>query len=213
MGKGYLTLQVRSEDDALPIADAHIVLKDHAGKAMYETHTDANGDTEPLELQAPDKAHTLDESYKKPAYSEWNVDVSKAGFVTSQVQNVEVVDGETAILPVHLHPLVDEPGAPRDEDIDIPPMLPVLPPAAQQIPYQEDGIRQAVPAEFAPANPHQAIPPSVAEGPDGMVETVERQVFIPDFIRVHLGAPTNTAARNVRVPFVDYIKNVTNTKQ
>lgn len=36
-----------------------------------------------------------------------------------------------------------------------------------------------------------------------------RQVRIPDEITVHLGTPSNSAARNVRVPFPDYIKNVT----
>jgi hypothetical protein len=38
------------------------------------------------------------------------------------------------------------------------------------------------------------------------------EVTIPDFIVVHLGRPENTAARNVRVSFVDYIKNVTSSE-
>lgn len=38
------------------------------------------------------------------------------------------------------------------------------------------------------------------------------EVIIPDFITVHLGNPQDTAARNVRVSFVEYIKNVTYTK-
>jgi len=39
-----------------------------------------------------------------------------------------------------------------------------------------------------------------------------RDVFIPEFIRVHLGVPTNTSARTVRVRFIDYIKNVTSSE-
>jgi len=213
VGTGFLVLHVRSEDDALPITGAHVTVRDNTGKALYETHTDQNGDTESLELPAPDKAHTLEEHYGKPAYSTWNVDVAKPGFATAHIHNVQVIDTETASLPVHLHPLVDAPDAVRDEDIDIPPMLPVLPPEAQQIPYQEDTSRQTVPAPFVPANPHQAPPPAepafAGEGDD---PPVERQVFIPDFITVHLGAPTNTSARNVRVPFIDYIKNVTSSE-
>jgi len=162
---------------------------------MFETFTDANGNTEPLELEAPDKEHTLDENYKKPTYSEWQIDVSKEGFVTNHIHNVEIIAGETAVLPVHLHPLVDKPNASHDEDIFIPPMLPLLPPEAQQIPHQADTTRQAVPATFVAANPHQVPDPP-------------RQVFIPDFITVHLGAPSNTSARNVRVRFSDYVKNV-----
>ena len=37
-------------------------------------------------------------------------------------------------------------------------------------------------------------------------------VRIPDYITVHLGAPNDTAAPNVRVPFVDYIKNVASSE-
>ncbi|MCL2367979.1 MAG: peptidoglycan-binding protein, partial [Oscillospiraceae bacterium] len=204
MGTGYLILRVHNEDDSLPIGGARVTLSGRDGAALYETVTDENGNTEALELSAPDRALTLDENYKQPAYSEWNVKVEKAGFVTSEIFNVEVVDTETSILPVHLHPLVDEPNAPQVEDINIPPMLPVLPPEAQSIPYQEDGTRQAPPAAFAPANPHQII--AVADDP------VAREVFIPDFIRVHLGTPSNTSARNVRVPFIDYVKNVTSSE-
>ncbi|MCL2563548.1 MAG: peptidoglycan-binding protein [Oscillospiraceae bacterium] len=218
MGKGYLILQVRSEDDALPIADAHITLKSPDGKALFEARTDANGDTEPLELTAPDKEHTLHEHDKGPTYSTWNVEVTKDGFLTAHIKNVQIIDTETAVLVVHMHPLVDEPDAPRDEEIDIPPMLPVLPPEAQQIPYQEDNVRQAVPAAFAPANPHHithiAEDPNAADDPPDATEVqgVAREVFIPEYIRVHLGAPTNTSARNVRVPFIDYVKNVTSSE-
>lgn len=38
------------------------------------------------------------------------------------------------------------------------------------------------------------------------------QVVIPDYITVHLGIPTNSAARNVRVKFIDYVKNVTSSE-
>lgn len=34
---------------------------------------------------------------------------------------------------------------------------------------------------------------------------------IPDYITVHLGTP-NSNARNVRVPFTDYIKNVASSE-
>ena len=197
MGTGHLILQVRNDEDSLPIANAHVTLRGPDGTALFETYTDANGNTEPLELEAPDKEHTLEENYKRPTYSEWQIDVKKDGFITSHIHNVEIIDGEIAVLPVHLQPLVDKPDATHDEDIYIPPMLPLLPPEAQQIPHQTDTTRQAVPSIFVPANPHQVPDPDPP-----------REVFIPDFITVHLGAPTNTAARNVRVRFSDYVKNV-----
>lgn len=36
--------------------------------------------------------------------------------------------------------------------------------------------------------------------------------FIPDFITVHLGAPNDSSAPNVTVPFIDYIKNVASSE-
>jgi peptidoglycan hydrolase-like protein with peptidoglycan-binding domain len=37
-------------------------------------------------------------------------------------------------------------------------------------------------------------------------------VFIPEYITVHLGTPTNSAARNITVKFIDYIKNVASSE-
>ena len=37
-------------------------------------------------------------------------------------------------------------------------------------------------------------------------------VRIPDYITVHLGDPDDTAAPNIRVPFIDYIKNVASSE-
>ena len=215
MGKGFLILQVHNESDSIPIANAHITLSNKDGNALYETFTDANGLTEALELPAPDKSHTLDESYKKPAYSEWNVDIKKDGFLTMHIHNVEVIDTETSLLPVHLHPRIDAPNTPTDEDIDIPPMLPVLPEEAQQIPFQENQTRQAVPAMFAPANPYHTPDPdqdTAISAQGGATQSNRPAVFIPDFITVHLGAPTNTSAQNVRVRFIDYVKNVASSE-
>lgn len=36
--------------------------------------------------------------------------------------------------------------------------------------------------------------------------------IIPEYITVHLGTPDDTTARNVRVPFIDYIKNVASSE-
>jgi peptidoglycan hydrolase-like protein with peptidoglycan-binding domain len=39
-----------------------------------------------------------------------------------------------------------------------------------------------------------------------------REVFIPEYITVHLGTPQNTSAQNVRVPFVEYVANVASSE-
>ncbi|MCL2416254.1 MAG: peptidoglycan-binding protein, partial [Defluviitaleaceae bacterium] len=45
----------------------------------------------------------------------------------------------------------------------------------------------------------------------GVSQRILRDVVIPDFITVHLGLP-NVAARRVRVPFIDYLKNVASSE-
>lgn len=179
MGTGYLTVQARAGDDALPVSNAHVMLFDNNGDTQYETYTDENGNTDYLPLPAPDRQHTLDRNYNKPAYSTWDVDVEKNGFATSHIHGVEVVDTQTSILPVSMEPLVDEPSPKTDVYIDIPPVGLLLT-DAQQV--------------GAPS------------------PRILRDVIIPDYITVHLGAPNNASARNVRVRFPEYIKNVASSE-
>lgn len=179
MGTGYLTIQARTGSDALPVGNAHVILHDTNGTAQYETYTDANGNTEPLALPAPDMKYTLDPNYREPAYSVWDVDVEKTGFLNLHIHDVEVVDTQTSLLPVQMLPLVDEPTPKRDMHIHIPPIGLLVP------------------------NQEQVDPPAAR---------ALRPVIIPDYITVHLGTPTNTSARNVRVKFTDYIKNVVSSE-
>ncbi|MCL2014179.1 MAG: peptidoglycan-binding protein [Oscillospiraceae bacterium] len=51
------------------------------------------------------------------------------------------------------------------------------------------------------------------EGPSALLSgRTMRRVIVPDFITVHLGHFTNAGARNVRVPFPLYIKNVASSE-
>lgn len=180
MGTGYLTVHTRTGNDALPVEEAHVLVSDENGVLQYETYTDSNGDTELLALPAPDAALTLDPNYRQPAYSSWNVEVEKDGFVSPHIRGVEVVDTQTSILPVQMEPLVDGPSPRTAERIDIPPIGLLVSDRGQE------GSRLA--------------------------PRTLKQVIIPDYITVHLGIPTNAAARNVRVRFSDYIKNVASSE-
>lgn len=206
MGTGYLLIQVRTGDDALPIDNAHVTLLDRQGRILYETYTDANGNTEPLSLPAPDAQYTLDPYYGKPAYSEWDVDVEKQGYIISHIHDVQIIDTQTSILPVKLEPLADEPFPETDMDIFIPPEGLLLPDSSQVGPAQDMAATRQ-------AHPNHAVteesPPATGTVRVLQTQTApQRQVIIPDYITVHLGIPSNAAARNVRVKFVDYIKNV-----
>lgn len=186
MGIGYLKIEVTSGEGAVPVAGAHIKIKNPDGTLLFETVTDVNGNTGTFPLQAPDKQYTLSPNYQRPAYSVYDVDVYSDDYSNMHIHDVEIVDTQTAILPVNMKPLSDEQNPVSDIDIDIPP------------------VGLLIPAEY---HKQSSILPSAV-----FAERTINQVIIPDYITVHLGTPTNAAARNVRVRFVDYVKNVTSSE-
>lgn len=180
MGNGYLTVQVRTGENALPISNANIVIKDYNENPLFFQETNMNGNTDKVLLPAPNMSHTLDPYYGKPAYSEWNVDISADGYVTEHIHGVQVLDTQTTILPVNMKPILDEQNPITESDINIPPIGLLIPAEDRKV------------APFAGRS--------------------LKEVIIPEYITVHLGVPTNASARNVRVKFVDYIKNVTSSE-
>jgi hypothetical protein len=186
---------------------------------LYETRTDASGNTHMMDLTAPDVGFTLDENYREPAYSVTEVEVSAPGFVTAHITNVEIVDTQQSILPVTLVPLSSEPGHTTDSYTDIGPVALLI-----SAPYHKGDELEALAVEEAVAVNSSVYREAPMIEPVGMPGAnpvaaqlhpnirVHNQVFIPDFITVHLGTPSNHAARNVRVAFPQYIKNVTSSE-
>ena len=62
--------------------------------------------------------------------------------------------------------------------------------------------------------PKNALQDKTPRMPDSVppVMRVLREVIIPDFITVHLGHPDDIRAKNVRVRFIDYCKNVASSE-
>ncbi|MCL2409136.1 MAG: hypothetical protein FWC96_05920 [Oscillospiraceae bacterium] len=204
MGIGYLTIQTRTDNDTLPI-EAHVTITQPDGTVLYKTDTNPkSGNTETFELTAPDKELTLDANYNAPAYSVVDVHVNAEGYRTAHVHNVEIIDTRTAILPVTMVP-IEDPGGNPDIDINIDPVT-LLDPTAHTL----MNITLAPLSLLDPTPRDHVAPPD--DPPDSAGAGVLREVFIPDFITVHLGRPDNPAARNVRVSFIDYIKNVTSSE-
>lgn len=184
MGLGYLTVQVHTADDALPVAGAEITVYFTNGKTIYKTTSDANGNTERYRLPAPDRSLTLDPNYEGITYALYNVEIKAKGFLTKYIISAQVFDTQVTILTENMKPLLDE-----------------------EEPKTEEVLEIAAVALQMPAENRQAVPP-----PSLPVRLVERAVVIPDYITVHLGVPTDVSAENVRVRFPDYIKNVASSE-
>jgi len=223
---GYLVVNVTTGGGDLSIQNAHITVRQPGGAVLYEDDSDASGISMPFSLPAPDVKHTLDPYYMQPAYSLYDVDVSADGYVMRRIHDVEIVDTQTAILPVDLEPLTDEPNPQHHSETTLAPVALLsgeekkhlgpditanvrafsqgwsAPTAAAGVSHRDytDPAASALPVMASMDN---AVP---TPAPAARAASA-RTVVIPDYITVHLGTPANASAKNVRVKFPDYIKN------
>lgn len=183
MGIGYLKVELRTGDEAFPVGNARVLVKNESNDILFDLMTDENGNTVKVKLEAPDKTHTLNPNDQGPYYSTYEVEVKPGnGYMGEIIHGVQIFDTETSILPVQLTPVLEDgSGGDYMEDIYIPPI---------------HGIQ---------------IPKNSASYDYQSFTRAVREVFIPEYMTVHLGKP-NSEATNVRVKFIDYIKNVASSE-
>ncbi|GHV10677.1 hypothetical protein FACS1894219_00560 [Clostridia bacterium] len=183
MGKGYFTAIVTTALGAKPVEGAVVSLYDPDGTLLFELTSDNNGNTDTVEVTAPDKERTLDPNASGPYHTSLNVAVEAEGYSLVTVENAEIYDTETTQLPVTMHPIGEFDPVEIDDII-----------------IDENDLHSGEKREQ---------PGSEEEVPDIPMRglRVLKDVIIPYEITVHLGTPASNAM-NVTVPFVDYIKNV-----
>ena len=185
MGKGYILIQLSKEQEALPVTNAKIKIRYHKTKeVMFETSNgvDESGRSQLIELDAPDKdlsLNPMNETYIP--YARYDVSVDSEGYNTVIIEGVSIFDETTSIQNVSLTEIVKT-GADAF--------------------YNSTEDRIVIP-------PHQLLLDVQRDQKTGVLSQpfVLREVYIPEYITVHLGAPS-AWAQNVTVRFVDYIKNV-----
>ncbi|MDM5186848.1 peptidoglycan-binding protein [Bacillus sp. DX4.1] len=181
MGLGYLKIEARTGDGALPVRGANVVIKDSSGKIIYQLKTDESGNTEAVALYAPDKAQTLRHNNPGPYYSIYDVEIRHEKFISNVIRGVQIFDTVTSTLPVNMSPV------PKTFEKSK---------LVKEVNIPSHGLLTQV-------NRKQ-------QGPLVQLKVL-RDVAIPDYITVHLAHP-DSGARNVRVKFIDYIKNVASSE-
>lgn len=188
MQTGTLRIELKT-GGALPINNARIRIKSPSGEVLYDTTVPflGAGETRTFELEVPDLSLSTNESERALPYGVFNVEVISPNFVSEYINGVQVFPEREALLIVPLLP----------ETASFPQALPPervnIPPNALRMNPERNGDESTLP----PRNPT----PELHTTP-----------FIPEYITVHLGAPTDTSARNVTVTFQDYIKNVASSE-
>lgn len=185
MGKGNILIQLSTAQDALPVTSAKVKITDSTTKeVVYESEqsVDQSGKSGVIPVSTPDKSESLEPLPKDIIpYARYDISVEASGYERVTVEGVSVFDGTTSIQYLSLN-------------------------------EKEEGEAQPF---FNPSENRIVIPPNqllLNINRDQKTGTlfqpfVLREVYIPEYITVHLGTPTSSA-QNVTVRFVDYIKNV-----
>ena len=107
MAIGYLQIQVRTAQDAIPLDGAYVRVLDDEGNVLYRLVADESGDTRAVPLETLDKRFSQDQDFMGTPFAFYGVIVEAEGFDPLSVTEIPIFDGETATLPVALVPLQD----------------------------------------------------------------------------------------------------------
>ena len=182
--RGFLQVNVYDDNVGLPLNNVTVSIAEsgEGGSIIEQLTTDSSGNTETIDLPAPFIDYSLEPEPSVRPYSEYDVTVNVDGFDPVLIERVQVLPESKSIQNIFLNESQ------------------IVTPAANDILILPHTLWQ----NFPPKIPEVSVKP--LPDSDGLV--VLPEPVIPDFIIVHDGAPTNTAARNYTVPFADYIKNV-----
>ena len=184
MSIGTLQIFSRSATDGLPVpgVTARVRSSSGAGDARNVT-TDESGYADPIRLTAPDKSYSLDENNDSVLpYATYDITVDHEGYYPIVMRGVQVFDGENSLAELNM------------------------------IPVEENAQFRAAPEIFdIPEHALFSGDGGTGAEPAVQCERILTEVVIPNKIVVHLGRPA-ASARNVTVPFRDYIKNVASSE-
>ncbi|MCH5342297.1 MAG: LysM peptidoglycan-binding domain-containing protein [Acetatifactor sp.] len=121
MAIGYLQIQARTAQNAIPVEGAQVRILDDQGNSLYQLLTDESGETRTVSLETVDRSFSLDPNYPANPYIGYGVTVDAAGFQPVSVTGIPIYDGQTATLPVTLVPLQERQTRQAAENISIGP--------------------------------------------------------------------------------------------
>lgn len=184
--RGRLQINVTSEVDAIPIPNAtvNISFTGEPDSTLERLTTNANGQTEQVELEAPPLEYSLNPVEQMP-YSEYTIEVSAEGYDPITISGTQLLPTVEAIQNIRMNPVE----ATENPDDVI------------TIPYH------TLYGDYPPKIAEDEIKPVNESG-----EIVLSRVVIPEYVVVHNGAPSDSTARNYYVRYRDYIKNVASSE-
>lgn len=187
MGRGFIKVELFTAREVVPVSGGNIFILKSTSVDFDKGHiltTDSSGITKILEVDTPDIELSKNKDSEQIPYSVYDLYVRAPGYKDAVVEGVQVFSNEVSIQQVEMIPTTKE-------------------------------------REFLEELEHNYIPPHqlIEEMPRVQVDEKEPifqskvliRPYIPEFITVHLGAPSSYA-ENVTVRFPEYIKNVASSE-
>ena len=199
MAMGTIIIDTTTGGGTIPVAGVSFAIKDKQGNVLHSGITDTNGVSEVFSLPAPPRELSQTPNSNIRPYSVYDIWLGLPNFATVNKIDVPVFDGQQTIVPVDMVPLA--PG--QDQEITI-----VTPPPTAAVPTPPQ-LQVGTNEVLGPDG--QPLPGQSLDGVPALARLLPA-VVVPEYITVHLGVPGNTAASNVRVRFIDYVKNVTSSE-
>lgn len=119
MAIGFLKIQARTANDALPLSGVEIRIMDEQGRTVRELTTDESGETETVSLETVDRSLSLEPDYPGVPYTAYDVFARASGFDSLHISGVPIYEGETAIQPVVLTPMEERQRSPVVREITL----------------------------------------------------------------------------------------------
>ena len=185
-------MQARTELGFFPVQGARVTIRSSGSdQILEEATTDESGNTQLIELEAPDVEYSLEPQREVRPYSTYDITVEFSEFQTVRIVGVQILAGQEAIQEVL--------AVPRGEGFV---SLSVGQSWIEITPNTLWG-------DFPEKIPEDEVKPLPGFEEDGFV--VLPNVVVPEFVIVHDGRP-NEAAPDYRVPYAEYIKNVASSE-
>ena len=105
MATGYLIVQARTAQDALPLRGVQIWIMDAGERHVLHVTTDESGETELIALETLDRTLSLDPGYDGIPYTGYDVLAFAEGFQVIHITGIPILEDETAIQPLAFIPM------------------------------------------------------------------------------------------------------------
>lgn len=185
-GLGELAVNVNAIVTNFPVDNATVrIIEPGTDRVIEELKTDSSGLAPTVELACPPLDYSLEPMSPKP-YAEYDIRVIAPDFEGIIINGVQILPDVTALQGVSVTPRVEAQGAPTVIDI----------------------LQHTLWGIFPPKIPEASVKPL----PQRQGYVVLPEPVVPEYVVVHLGKPADVAARNVWIPFKDYVKNVASSE-